>query len=183
MGRPDIPETLMVGSSAVQLSTTDSARRKSLAARFIGYGGWIIRYGLIAPILWIGAAKFTAVEAMSIVPLITNQPLTGWMYQVLSVQAVSNMIGVIEVAAAILIALKPLLPRVSAVGSGIAIGLFLFTVSFLFTTPDVVDSRTSAIPILTDAGAFLIKDLVLLGAAVWTLGDALDASACRRHRA
>jgi reactive chlorine resistance protein C len=145
------------------------------------YGGLIIRYGLITPILWIGAAKFTAGEANSIVPLITNQPLMGWIYEILSVQTVSNMIGVVEIAAAILIALKPRVPRISAIGSGIAIGLFLFTVSFLFTTPGVVDSQTDAIPILTDTGAFLIKDLVLLGAAVWTLGDALDASDSRRR--
>jgi uncharacterized membrane protein YkgB len=163
------------------MSTTLSVRRRSLAAWFTRYGGLIIRYGLIAPLLWIGAAKFTAGEANSIVPLITNQPLMSWVYEILGVQMVSAMIGVIEIAAAILIALKPLAPRTSAVGSGIAIGLFLFTVSFLFTTPGVVDSQTEPIPLLTDTGAFLIKDLALLGAAVWTLGDALDTSDSRRR--
>jgi uncharacterized membrane protein YkgB len=163
------------------MSTTLSGRQTSLAARFTWYGGVIIRYGLITPLLWIGAAKFTAGEANSIVPLMTNQPLTGWVYGILSVRTVSTVIGVIEIAAAILIALKPLAPRTSAVGSGIAIGLFLITVSFLFTTPGVVDGQTEPIPVLTDAGAFLIKDLVLLGAAVWTLGDALDASDSRRR--
>lgn len=144
-------------------------------------GGWLLRYGLIVPILWIGAAKFTAAEANSIEPLVTNQPLMGWTYQVLSTQTVSNMIGVIEIAAAVLIALKPLVPRISASGSGIAIVLFLSTVSFLFTTPGVVDTQTSPIPMLTDTGSFLIKDLVLLGAAVWTLSDALEASDSRRR--
>ncbi|WP_255363097.1 DUF417 family protein [Mycobacterium sp. 1245805.9] len=163
--------------------TTDSARRESLAGRFTWYGGLILRYGMIVPILWIGAEKFTAGEANSIAPLVANQPLMGWIYGILGVQTVSDVIGVIEIAAAILIALKPLVPRISAVGSGIAIGLFLTTVSFLFTTPGVVDGRTEAIPILTDTGGFLIKDLALLGAAVWTLGDALDASDSRRRSA
>ncbi|WP_197508766.1 DUF417 family protein [Mycobacterium sp. 1081908.1] len=162
------------------MSTTLSGRRRSVAARFTRCGGVILRCGLIAPLLWIGAAKFTAAEANSIVPLVANQPMTGWIYEMLGVRMVSMMIGVIEIAAAVLIALKPLVPRVSAVGSGMAIGLFLFTVSFLFTTPGVVDGQTDAIPVLTDTGAFLIKDLALLGAAVWTLGDALAASDARR---
>ncbi len=157
--------------------------RKNRAERLVWYGGLMIRYGMIVPILWIGAAKFTAGEANSIAPLIANQPLMGWIYRILGVQTVSDVIGVIEIATAILIALKPLVPRISAVGSGIAIGLFLATVSFLFTTPGVVDIRTEAIPILTDTGGFLIKDLALLGAAVWTLGDALDANDSRRRSA
>ncbi|TGD84414.1 DUF417 family protein [Mycolicibacterium sp. CH28] len=151
----------------------------SIGLRLSRYGGWIVRYGLVIPILWIGLAKFTDAEARAIMPLVANQPAMGWLYGVVSVQAVSNGIGVIEVLAAILIAVKSLAPRLSATGSGIAVALFLSTVSFLFTTPDVVDAA-GVIPMLTDTGGFLIKDIALLGAAVWTLGDALQASASRR---
>jgi uncharacterized membrane protein YkgB len=40
--------------------------------------------------------------------------------------------------AAILICLRPLSPRLSAIGSAMAIVLFCGTLSFLFTTPGVV---------------------------------------------
>jgi uncharacterized membrane protein YkgB len=76
-----------------------------------------IRYGLIVPILWIGAAKFTAAEANAIMPLIGHQPLMSWVYTVFGVKTGSNVIGVIEITAAALIAVKPLAPRLSEVGS------------------------------------------------------------------
>ena len=66
-------------------------------------------------------------------------------------------------------------PRLSAVGSAIAILLFLGTLSFLFTTPGV--TAAGGFPVLSVMpGQFLLKDLVLLGAALWTLGDSLGAA-------
>jgi uncharacterized membrane protein YkgB len=63
------------------------------------------------------------------------------------------------------------------VGSTLAIVLFLGTVSFLFTTPGLVASHAGGIPVLTaQPGQFLLKDVVLLGVAIWTLGDALRVS-------
>lgn len=153
-----------------------AAQQNSRGTQLVWIGGLVIRYGLIVPILWIGIAKFTAAEANAVMPLIAHQPLMSWVYTVLGVRTVSSIIGVIEITAAVLIAVKPLTPRLSAVGSGVAIVLFLSTVSFLFTTPGVVDRSSYPVPLLTDAGGFLIKDLVLLGAAIWTLGDSLVAA-------
>jgi reactive chlorine resistance protein C len=51
---------------------------------------------------------------------------------------------------------------------------FLTTVSFLFTTPGVID-HSHAVPLLGDFRGFLIKDLALLGCAVWTAAEALSA--------
>jgi uncharacterized membrane protein YkgB len=59
------------------------------------------------------------------------------------------------------------------VGSAIAIGLFLTTLSFLFTTPGIGDVAAGGFPALSPTGQFLLKDVVLLGASVLTLGDAL----------
>jgi uncharacterized membrane protein YkgB len=158
------------------MSTNAAPQANSLGASCVRYGGLMIRYGLVVPIVWIGVAKFTSGEANAIMPLIANQPLMSWVYKIQNIQEVSNVIGVIEITAAVLIASKPFAPRLSAAGSAIAIVLFASTVSFLFTTPAVVDNHSYALPLLTDTGGFLIKDLVLLGASVWTLGDALLAS-------
>ncbi len=98
----------------------------------------------------------------------------SWMYAVLSVQAVSNVIGFIEIAIALLIASRPFSPKVSFVGSVGAIVTFLLTISFLFSTPGALQLG-HGISILGDAGQFLIKDFVLLGASCWIAAEALNA--------
>ena len=55
----------------------------------------------------------------------------------------------------------------------IGFGLFIATISFLFTTPDVFEASAGGFPLLSLDGGFLIKDVALLGLAVWTLADAL----------
>jgi uncharacterized membrane protein YkgB len=85
-------------------------------------------------------------------------------------------LGTLEIVAAILIAVRSLSARLSAVGSAMAIVLFCGTLSFLFTTPGVVSRFAGPIPVLSALpGQFLLKDLVLLGVAVWTLGEAVQA--------
>ena len=55
--------------------------------------------------------------------------------------------------------------------------LFLGTLSFLFTTPGAVVPSAGGFPVLSVLpGQFLLKDLVLIGAALWTLGDSLGAA-------
>ena len=62
------------------------------------------------------------------------------------------------------------------VGSVIAVGLFVATISFIFTTPGVGEESAGGFPLLSMTGEFLIKDVALLGIAVWTLADALNAA-------
>src|SRR6185312_15561988 len=97
-------------------------------------GANITRYGLVIVIGWIGLMKFTAFEAHGIEPLVANSPFMSWLYDIFSVTTFSALLGVVEVAAAVLLAIKLWAPRLSAVGSVISIGLFVATLSFLFTT-------------------------------------------------
>ena len=93
---------------------------------------------------------------------------------VLGVQAVSNVIGFIEIATGLLIAVRPFSPKASFVGSLGAVVTFLLTISFLFSTPGALQLG-HGISILGDTGQFLIKDLVLLGASCWIAAEALRA--------
>jgi uncharacterized membrane protein YkgB len=137
-------------------------------------GRQLVRYGLVVVIAWIGALKYSAYEAAAIHPLIANSPLMSWFYNILSVRALAATLGTLEIITALLIALRVLSPRWSAVGSAMAILLFLGTLSFLFTTPGV--TAGGGFPVLSVLpGQFLLKDLVLLGASLWTLGDSLAA--------
>ncbi|MGB7948014.1 MAG: DUF417 family protein [Candidatus Binatia bacterium] len=131
------------------------------------------RYGLVLVIIWIGAMKFTAYEAGGIQPLVANSPLMGWMYTFLSVQAFSNLLGIVEIAIAAMIALRPISPKVSALGSGLAVLMFVTTLSFLFSTPGWEPSLGGFPALAVVPGQFLLKDIVLLGVALWSLGDSL----------
>jgi uncharacterized membrane protein YkgB len=136
-------------------------------------GATLARYGLVVVIGWIGLLKFTGYEAKGIEPLVANSPFMSWIYDAFSVTTFSTLLGVLEVATAVLLAVKPWWPRVSAVGSVLAIGLFVATISFLFTTPGIGEPTGGGFPALSMTGQFLIKDVALLGIATWTLGDAL----------
>lgn len=144
-------------------------------------GGVLARYGLVVVIGWIGLLKFTSYEAQGIQPLVANSPFMSWVYQVFSVTTFSTLLGVVELAAAVLLAVKPWWPKLSAVGSVIAIGLFVATISFLFTTPGIGEQAAGGFPLLSMTGQFLIKDVALLGIAVWTLADALRAGRVAGH--
>ncbi|HXH82944.1 MAG TPA: DUF417 family protein [Candidatus Tectomicrobia bacterium] len=136
-------------------------------------GGEVLRYGLAGILLYLGAFTFTAVEAEAIRPLLAHSPLGAWLYTWLGVRTVAGMIGVVEIVAGGLIGMRPLFPRLAAAGSAAAIGVFVVTLSFLVTTPGVW-SRVDPfpLPVPTEAGGFLLKDVFLLGAAMWSAGEA-----------
>jgi reactive chlorine resistance protein C len=144
-------------------------------------GGLLARYGLVVVIAWYGGLKFMEYEAQGIQPLVSASPFMGWLYDICSVSAFSALLGVFELAAAALLAVKPWWPRVSAVGSLLAIMLFVATISFMFTTPGVFDASQGGFPALSLEGGFLMKDIALLGISVWTLTDALRSAGVARE--
>jgi uncharacterized membrane protein YkgB len=137
-------------------------------------GIYVWRYGLVVTLLLIGVLKFSAAETHGIQPLVANSPLMSLLYRVFSLQSVSNLIGTIAIIVALLIGLRPLSARISFIGSLGAIITFLLTVSFLFSTPSAFE-LSHGFPALGDAGQFLIKDLVLLGASIWTAAESRNA--------
>jgi reactive chlorine resistance protein C len=137
-------------------------------------GKAIVRWGVVIILAWIGGMKFTAYEAMGIQPLVAHSPLLSWMYECLSVRSFSTMLGFLEIGTAVLIALRSVSPKASAIGGLLAIGLFATTLSMLFSSPGWEPSlgfpALSAMP-----GQFLLKDIVYLGASLWIFGESLKA--------
>lgn len=133
----------------------------------VGIG--ILRYGLVFLLVLIGGMKFFEFEALAIKPLVEHSPFLGWLYSVLSVQGVSILFGVFEIIAGLLILIRRFNPLLSAIGSLMTIPMFATTLSFLFSTPGALEPGS-------DAGGFLMKDLILLGAGVATAGEALKAA-------
>jgi reactive chlorine resistance protein C len=130
------------------------------------------RWGLVAILVALGAYKFTAVEAEAIRPLVANSPLMGWLYSLGSTRAVSAGVGVAELLIALLLALHRVSPRAGVAGGLGAVAMFVTTLSFVFTTPGVVQN--------VDALGFLVKDVFLLGAALLASSESLAALARQR---
>ena len=118
-----------------------SAIRADVSTWLTTAGQLVSRYGLVVVLAWIGFGKYVKMEARV---LIEHSPLMSWIYDFLSVGAVAAALGTAEITAAVLIAFRPLWPTVSAVGSAIAVVLFLGTVSFLFTTPGLAVAHLGA---------------------------------------
>jgi uncharacterized membrane protein YkgB len=139
------------------------------AERLQRVGEALLRWSLVFLLVFFGALKWTAAEAQGIAPMMTNSPLLAWVSQAFGQQGASEVIGVIELTVASLIAIRRWAPALSVVGGALGMGMFLTTLSFLVTTPN-----------LGDGAAFLLKDLTLLGVATWITGEAWVAVEDRR---
>jgi uncharacterized membrane protein YkgB len=131
------------------------------------------RFGLVLVLIWIGGMKFTSYEAEGIKPFVENSPLMSFVYQFLSVRSFSAFLGATEILIGLMIASRHFFPRTSAAGSLLATGMFLTTMTFMLSTPGIFEPTAGGFPAVSITGQFLLKDLVLLGAAILTCGEAL----------
>lgn len=135
------------------------ANKNSNSSVVSSVGYYISLFGSVLILLWVGIFKFTPTEAQAIKPLIENHPMTGWMYDVLHVQTVSNMIGMVEIIVAILLLLTLKFEQLKFyTGMGMCV-IFLMTLSYVFTTPNM----WSVIDGVPHTDFFILKDLMYLG--------------------
>jgi uncharacterized membrane protein YkgB len=172
-----------------------------LAASLQQVGVHLTRLALIVVLLWIGGLKVCRYEAAGIVPFVTNSPLMSFFYryQVPDYQQHLNKegeykpanvawhqanhtytfaygLGSAIVLIGLLIALYPLAPGVSAVGSFLCFGMSLVTLSFLVTTPEAwvpsLGDAQHGFPYLSGAGRLVVKDFIMAGASLVTMAQA-----------
>jgi uncharacterized membrane protein YkgB len=170
------------------------------AARWDHRGVGILRLGLVIVPLWIGGLKFAKYEADSIVPLVANSPLMSFFYHYAAPEyrqyankegelnlahrqwqdtngtySFSHGLGCVIVTIGLLIALHPIRPGIAAGGSFLLIFMSLTTLSFLVTTPEAwvpaLGDTTHGFPYLSGAGRLVVKDAIMLGAAIVTMAD------------
>lgn len=150
------------------------ARTSELGRTIATFGDQALRYSVVIVLAWIGAMKFTAFEAGAIQGLVASSPLTAWLYGVMELQGVSNLIGTFEIATALAIVFGPLHRHVAIGGAIAAIITFSVTLSFLFTAPGWEASLGGFPALSVVPGQFLLKDVVLLAASVSLLGRAVN---------
>src|SRR5215471_13379739 len=176
-----------------------------LAARLDREGITVTRIGLVVVLVWIGGLKVFAYEDEGIVPFVANSPFMSFFYKAPAGEYRQHMnkegelvpanrewhehngtylfadgLGSIIVLYGVLIALHPWLPRVAAVGSFLVFVMSFVTLSFLVTTPEAwvppLGSPEHGFPLLSGAGRLVIKDAIMMGAALVTMADSAKAS-------
>ena len=170
----------------------------------------VIRMGLVVVLVWIGSLKAFHYEAEGIVPFVANSPFMSFAYHQPTGKYRQHMnregelipanrewherngtypfaygLGAVIVAYGLMIALHPWLPQVAAVGSVLVSVMSLVTLSFLVTTPEcwvpALGSPEHGFPLLSGAGRLVVKDAMMMGAALVTMAD--SAKAYLRQRA
>lgn len=136
----------------------------------------VLRCGLVTTLMWTGVLKFTDYEVENAEVLVTASPLTSRLRTKLGAQKLARLVGITQITLGSLIAAKAIAPRVSAAGSFGAAGMMLGTLSFLVTTPEAWREGPGGIPQLSVLGENLLKDTVLLGAALLTAAESLRAA-------
>jgi len=170
-----------------------------IAARLDHVGFGMLRLGLVIVLCWIGGLKAANYEAEGIVPFVANSPLMTFFYhhpgpeyreqnpsgglniashewnETNGTYVFSYGLGCAIVGLGILIALHPLFPQVAAVGSFLVILMACTTLSFLVTTPEAWVSgpgnSVHGFPFLALPGLLVVKDCIMLGAAILTMAD------------
>jgi uncharacterized membrane protein YkgB len=164
----------------------------------------ITRVGLVVVLTWIGGLKAYHYEAEGIVPLVANSPLMNFFYREPAGEyrhhtnregelipenrewherngtyGFAHALGASIFAFGVMIALHPWLPRVAALGSFLVFGMSLVTLSFLVTTPECwvppLGSPEHGFPLLSVAGRLVLKDAIMMGAAIVTMADSARA--------
>ncbi|MDT5278535.1 MAG: hypothetical protein QOG95_5467 [Mycobacterium sp.] len=157
------------------MGTIPKSSSVTCTSKLIRVAPLIARYALVIVFVWFAGLKFTDYEAQGIAPLGEHSPFLSWIYHLVSVDTFSQLVGVVELITAVLLALYPWSRRASALGGALATLFFLGTLSFLITTPGIGEASAGGFPVLSATGEFLIKDFGLLGLSVWLLADSLVA--------
>lgn len=177
------------------------------AARMDRLGMAVTRIGLIVVLVWIGGLKVARYEADGIVPFVANSPFMSFFYAHPSeykqhknpegalvpenrawhesnhTYPFAIGLGSVIVLYGILIGLHPWFPKAATLGSFLVFVMSFVTLSFLITTPEcwvpsLGDSR-HGFPYLSGAGRLVIKDAIMMGAALVTMSDSARSALLR----
>jgi uncharacterized membrane protein YkgB len=167
----------------------------------------VVRVGLITVTVWIGALKVTTYEAAGIVPFVANSPFMSWLYaEPRKYRAHMNpegaltpsnwawhdanhtfstalLLGSVIVMIGVLIAFHWVSPSVGMIGGLLLAGMSVVTLSFLATTPEVwvpaLGGPNHGFPYLAGPGRLVVKDAIMLGAALVVAADSARCAVAR----
>ena len=163
----------------------------------------VTRIGLIVVLLWIGGLKTFRYEAQGIVPFVANSPLMSFFYadagyykahmnpegafvpanvewnEKNHTYAFAYGLGAVIVLYGLMLCLHPWLPQVAALGGFLVFVMSFTTLSFLLTTQECwvppLGDVNHGFPFLSGSGRLVIKDAIMMGAALVVMADSAKA--------
>jgi uncharacterized membrane protein YkgB len=166
-------------------------------------GVTVARVGLIVVFLWIGGLKACRYEADGIIPFVANSPFMNFLinhpdeykvhknpegaptpenrswHESNGTYTFAFGLGSVIVLYGLMLCLHPWLPQVAAIGSFLIFVMSFVTLSFLITTPECwvpnLGDEHHGFPYLSGAGRLVLKDAIMMGAALVTMADSARA--------
>jgi reactive chlorine resistance protein C len=167
------------------------------------------RLGLIVVLLWIGGLKIFKYEADGIVPFVANGPFMSFFladpghyqshknpegalvpenrqwHEQNGTYRFAYGLGSVIVLYGLMLCLHPWLPQVATVGSFLVFIMSIVTLTFLITTPEcwvpALGDAQHGFPYLSGAGRLVVKDAIMMGAALVTMADSAKSYLQRRR--
>lgn len=181
-----------------------------IASRADRLGVTVTRAGLIIVLLWIGGLKAIKYEADGIIPFVANSPTMSFLlkdpgnykahknpegalvpenrawHEKNGTYRFAYGLGAVIVLYGLMLCLHPWLPQVAALGSFLVLIMSFVTLSFLITTPECwvppLGDVNHGFPYLSGAGRLVIKDAIMMGAALITMADSANAYLRKRKQ-
>jgi uncharacterized membrane protein YkgB len=125
---------------------------------------------MIIMLLWAGSYKMTGPGAEGIIPLVSNSPLISWHFKLFGPYLGSDIIGMTEIMAAVLMIIGYFRPKAGIIGVFITLVMFITTGSMVITTPDTI-TLVKGVGYMSFLGLFLFKDIVSLGLSLFLLSS------------
>ncbi len=179
-----------------------------IAARMDKVGIAVTRAGLIIVLLWIGGLKAFKYEADGIIPFVANSPFMNFLisdpthykshknpegalvpenrqwHEQNGTYVFAYGLGSIIVLYGLMLCMHPWLPQVATLGSFLVFIMSFVTLSFLITTPEcwvpALGDAQHGFPYLSGAGRLVIKDAIMMGAALVTMADSAKVYLARK---
>ncbi len=174
------------------------------ASRADRLGVAVTRLGLVVVLLWIGGLKAFPYEADGIVPFVANSPFMNFFYGHPAPEYKQYMnregavvpanrawhiqnhtyrfaygLGAVIVMYGLLLCLHSWKPQLAALGSFLVFVMSFVTLSFLITTPECwvpdLGGPNHGFPYLSGPGRLVVKDAIMMGAALVTMADSAKA--------
>lgn len=181
------------------------------ASRMDRVGLTVTRFGLILVLVWIGGLKAFKYEADGIVPFVATSPFFSFLlndpgnykahmnpegklvpenrawHEKNGTYLFSYGLGSLIVLYGVLIALNPWFPKLAALGSFLVVIMSFVTLSFLITTPECwvpdLGDTEHGFPYLSGRGRLVVKDAIMMGAAMVTMADSAKTALQRGTQA
>jgi uncharacterized membrane protein YkgB len=142
----------------------------------------LVRGSMVLIFLLFGYQKWFEYEAQTLIPFISNGPLTSWMYPVFGLHGASYFLGVSEWLTAALLIWGFWNPKAGVLGAILSVGTFVTTVTIIPFMPDGWDAA-AGFPAMSGNVPFLMKDVVFLAVSVYLLKqDVVRASLAEAGR-